>query len=198
MTKKELEILEKLIIEKLSNELPEYLYYHSLEHTLRVMEKAEVIARYENVNERELTLIKIAALFHDIGFIKSSDNHEATGCVIAREYLNCYNLKPGEIDIICGMIMATKIPQSPRNHLEEIFADADLEYLGTEDFRKISDDLYKELKHRNPELTVEKWNEIQINFFETHSFFTEFGNKNLSDLKMKHLMELKEERNRNS
>lgn len=194
MTKKELEILEKLIIEKLSNELPEHLYYHSLEHTLRVMEKAEVIARYENVNEHELILIKITALFHDIGFIKSYVNHEEAGCVIAREYLNNNNLQQGDIDKICGMIMATKIPQNPGNKLEEIFADADLEYLGTEDFERISDDLFKELKHRNPELTDEKWNEIQIKFFESHLYFTEFGKKYLREMKKKHLKVLKEKR----
>ncbi len=89
------------------------------------------------------------------------------------------------------MIMATKIPQTPTNLLEEILADADLEYLGTDDFEEIGGYLYQELKEINPTLTLNKWNEIQINFIEKHHYFTEYGQKYLSRTKKKHLTELK-------
>lgn len=55
------------------------------------------------------------------------------------------------------MIMATKIPQSPKNKLEEIIADADLEYLGTDEAAKKADDFFKELHHLHPSLTKEEW-----------------------------------------
>jgi uncharacterized protein len=192
MTNKELKDLEKLILNKLMQELPKHLYYHSPEHTLRVIEKADIIAKHENVSENDLKLIKIAALFHDIGFIKSSLNHEELGCEIVRDFFNHNHLQEVELDKICGMIMATKIPQTPHNKLEEILADADLEYLGTEDFEQISRDLFKEFKFSNPDLTEEKWYEIQINFIEKHTYFTSYGKKYLSETKRKHLKELKE------
>lgn len=190
MTIKELKNLEKFILEKLRNELNEHYYYHSPEHTKRVLEKSKIIAKYEKVNKNDLKLITIAALFHDIGFIKSRENHEEIGCVVARNLLNKHNLKQEEIDKICGMIMATKIPQTPLNQLEEILADADLEYLGTEDFKIISDYLFKELKFFSPELTEETWNKIQVNFLESHTYFTSYGKKFLSDVKKRNFNDL--------
>lgn len=54
--------------------------------------------------------------------------HEFEGCLIARTALPGFGYT-GEDIMICGMIMATKIPQSPTNILEEIICDADLDYL---------------------------------------------------------------------
>lgn len=191
MTNKELINLEEFILIKLRKELPKHLFYHSPEHTIRVIEKAGIIAKHENVSENDFKLIQIAALFHDIGFIQSSLNHEALGCVIVRAYFNQNQLNKMELDTICGMILATKIPQIPHNKSEEILADADLEYLGTEDFEKIRGYLFKELKYSNPDLTKEKWNKIQIEFMEKHSYFTTYVKKYLSEPKKRHLKELK-------
>ena len=55
----------------------------------------------------------------------------------------------GLFEQICGMIMATKIPQSPKNYLEQILCDADLDYLGRDDFYDIGGTLFKELKTYN-------------------------------------------------
>ena len=34
--------------------------------------------------------------------------------------------------------MATKIPQKPQNHYEEVLSDADLDYLGRDDFLRLA------------------------------------------------------------
>ena len=193
MTDKELKLLEISILEKLHNELPENLYYHSAAHTKRVVEKAEIIAAYENVSGRDFELVRIAALFHDIGFVRSITDHEVIGCEMVRSYFNGDQLKEEEIEKICGMIMATKIPQTPHNLLEEILADADLEYLGTEDFTRISNYLFREKKYSTPELTERKWMEFQIDFMEKHTYFTSFGKKYLSDIKKNHIQQLKDD-----
>jgi len=44
------------------------------------------------------------------------------------------------------MIMATKIPQSPKNLLEQIICDADLDYLGRERYEENSLLLLQELR----------------------------------------------------
>ena len=49
---------------------------------------------------------------------------------MAKEELPKFGLSEKDIELICGMIMATKIPQNPKTKLEKIIADADLEYLG--------------------------------------------------------------------
>jgi len=152
MTSQELQHLENTIIHKLKQELHLYYRYHSVDHILRVLEKATLIASYQKVSKKDTKLIQIAALFHDAGFIKSHQNHEEISCEIAQEYLANYAMKAEEINKIAGMIMATKIPQTPHNYLDEILAYADLEYLGTNDFERISGYLFLELKHLNPNL----------------------------------------------
>ena len=50
-----------------------------------------------------------------------------------------------EIERICDMIMVTKYPHQPKNITEQIICDADLDYLGRDDFFKIANSLFKEL-----------------------------------------------------
>ncbi len=178
------------VFELLNTKLPDTLKYHSPEHTAYVIEKAEFISRQENVGGRELFLVKVAALFHDIGFIKQRNNHEEAGCVICTDKLTKHNFDPKEIEIICGMIMATKIPQSPKNLLEKIVADADLEYLGTDLFYPISQNLFLEFKHFNPTLTIHKFDEIQANFMRRHHYHTNYCITHLEGIKQQHLKEI--------
>jgi hypothetical protein len=94
------------------------------------------------------------------------------------------------MDKIYGMIRATKIPQNPLTLQEKIVADADLEYLGTDLFYPISQHLYHEFRHFNPELTVERFNEIQVNFIRKHRYHTTFCKTFRSSKKQKNLQEL--------
>ena len=54
---------------RLENDLPQYLTYHDAEHTKTVIKKSVFLAEKENLSESEIDLIKIAALYHDAGFI---------------------------------------------------------------------------------------------------------------------------------
>ena len=96
-----------------------------------------------------------------------------------------------QLDAICGMIMATKIPQHPKNLLEKIIADADLDYLGREDFEPISNALFLELREREMVADVETWNKIQVNFLENHHFWTKSTILLRNENKAKRLQELK-------
>jgi uncharacterized protein len=175
------------VFSMLHHNLPSYLTYHSPAHTAHVIEKAEYICRQENVDGKELYLVKTAALFHDIGFIRQTHNHEEIGCTIAREKLAGYSFSPEEIDLITGMIMATKIPQHPTTLLEKIVADADLEYLGTDQFYPISQNLYREFRHYDPQLTISRFNEIQVNFMRRHHYHTDFCIAHRAGKKQEHL-----------
>lgn len=162
------------VLQKLERELPPYLKYHSVEHTRHVLEKVIHIAGKEVVSEKELLLLKVAALYHDTGFIIQRENHEALGCEMATRELPEFGFTPDDVKMICGMILATKIPQRPKNRLQEILADADLEYLGTEKFDDFSNKLYHEMKHFQPDLDIEQWNEIQVNFISNHHYHTSY------------------------
>jgi len=160
------------IAKRLKKELPKYLYYHSTEHIKDVYDSAKQIALKEGVKGENLKLLLIAAMYHDCGFIIQSKNHEKVSCDIVRETLPKFGFSTEQIKTICGMIMATQIPQKPQNHLEEILCDADLDYLGREDFFKIGNHLFEELKSYKIVNTERDWNLLQIRFLEEHNYFT--------------------------
>ena len=162
------------VTDTLIRELPTYLTYHNIAHTLYVLQRVIFIAEKSGVSKSDLELLKIAALYHDIGFIKTHVNHEVVGCEIARKELKAYHFSEVSIAIICGMIMATKIPQQPHTLLEQILADADLEYLGTKHFNSVSEKLYQEMIHYNASLTRDEWNAIQVKFITSHHYHTAF------------------------
>ena len=166
--------MENLVISLLETNIPATYLYHNLAHTLYVQEKAIEIGRHEGCMEHELELLGTAALWHDTGYVKTYNNHEEVSCIIARKNLPEYGFSIGDIDLVCGMIMATKIPQSPKNKLEEILADADLEYLGTANVDLKAFDLFMELRSIDPLLTEAKWRQMQISFLQKHHYFTNF------------------------
>lgn len=180
----------------LRNHLPPYLTYHSPEHTAYVIEQAERISHHEKVIGHDLELIRIAALFHDIGFIEHINNHEKRGCEICTEKMIFYHFPALDIQKVCGMIMATKIPQQPQNLLEKIVADADLEYLGTDLFYPVSQTLYHEFKHFRPELTPELFNQIQIHFIQNHQYHTDYCKTHREARKQEHLQQLLSDNNK--
>jgi uncharacterized protein len=111
--------------------------------------------------------------------------------VQAKIYLPDYGFNTDEINAICGMIMATKIPQTPYNRLEEIIADADLEYLGTNEAETQANLLFQELRNLNPGLHEEHWNQTQLLFLEQHHFFTSYCKTQKEPAKLEYLNSLK-------
>lgn len=164
--------LQDTVIQILEEELPPNLYYHNVKHTLDVLTEAEILGWAEGISEEDILLVKTAALFHDTGHVVSYDNHEYYSSQKAREILPDYSYSPEQIDRICELIMATKVPTQPKNLLEEIICDSDLDYLGRMDFIPISNSLYKELSEQNKINSVDEWNRIQIEFITNHQYFT--------------------------
>lgn len=183
--------VEEFILKKLEEKLPEDLFYHGLHHTRDVFGAAIEIAKHEGIEtDEQLRLLKIATLYHDAGFITHYKNHEEAGCDQVREDLPQFDFSNEEIEVICGMIMATKIPQTPKNHLEKVICDADLDYLGREDFKPIAKTLFDELKIYTKVKDEKEWNRIQLSFLKNHHYFTEFGRKNREANKQIHLQEI--------
>lgn len=163
----------QFILDKLRTELPPHLSYHSVEHITDVFVACKELAANEKVTGDDLTMLLTAALFHDTGFLVQPKDHEEISCDIAREHLPRFDYSAAQIDLICGMIMATKIPQQPHSLLEQILADADLDYLGRDDFFTIGNRLYEELSVYGLLDNERAWNELQVKFLEKHHYFTD-------------------------
>ncbi|MBW4360935.1 HD domain-containing protein [Flavobacterium taihuense] len=190
------DLLCHTVMNSLKENLATFLTYHDWKHTEHVIQMAEFIAHKENMSDEDIVLIKTAALFHDAGFINSSsDGHEEASIQLAQDKLPEFGYIKNEIEIIAGMIRATSIPQEPKTKLECILADADLEYLGTDNFERIGTNLYLEIKHTNPNLSTTEWNEIQIKFLQKHKYHTSYCIQFRNPLKLKNLSILIEQKN---
>ncbi len=165
--------IQEIILEKLEKELASYLYYHNVKHTVDVVTQVELIGWAEGLSDHEILLLKTAALFHDAGHIISYDNHEYHGTVLAGKFLPDYGYSEAEINRICEIIMATKMPPEPKDILGQIICDADLDYLGRSDMIPVSNTLYRELKEQNKIGSFKEWNILQLNFLSNHQYFTE-------------------------
>lgn len=175
------------ILSRLRHELPEGRTYHSFEHTLDVYASAITIAEQEGVTGEDLELLKTAALFHDCGFMVQGHEHEEGSCVIAREALPRFHFTHEQVERICDLIMATRLPQEPHDPLGRILCDADLDYLGRGDFFSIGAALFQEMRTYGVLTTERQWNELQVKFLEQHRYFTATSKRLREPEKQEHL-----------
>jgi uncharacterized membrane-anchored protein YitT (DUF2179 family)/HD superfamily phosphodiesterase len=187
----QLEALKAFILQKLEKELPAHLSYHNAEHTKEVYRRAKEIAAAEKVGGEDLSLLLTAALFHDTGYLETNDQHEEASCRIARQLLPGFGYTPGQIERICHLIMATRIPQQPSSQLANFLCDADLYYLGTNRYTAFADKLYHELQHRGRYKTRSEWVRDQETFLENHSWFTDSVANKLGEKKKQNLLALR-------
>lgn len=180
------------ISEKLKGGLRPALCYHNIHHTFDVLEAAEMIGKSEGITDQEMELLKVAVLFHDSGFMINSENHEKISCDYVKENLPRFGYNEKEIEIISGMIMATKYPHAPKNKLEEIICDADLDYLGRDDFFTIGHTLFMELSNHNILSTEQEWNKLQEKFLSSHIYFTRTAKELRNKKKEMHLQQIRE------
>lgn len=161
-------------LNRLEHELDQRLIYHNIAHTRDdVLPAAERIAELEGVSEADLTLLRTAVLFHDIGFVETYQDHESVSIRIAQEVLPGFGFSPQQVDVITRIIQATRLPQSPHTLLEKIMADADLDVLGRQDLFPRNRDLRNERKTEGQVFTDIEWFSSQLSFLRGHSYFTD-------------------------
>jgi len=161
-------------VRRLERELPSVLTYHCLAHTLEgVVPAVERLAALEGVNGQNLLLLRTAAYYHDTGFVERSDGHEAISARLASEVLPRFGYTPAQIEVIRGIILATRYPFEPHTRLESIMVDADLDVLGRDDFWPRNHSLRIEreaLSGQRPK--DEEWYGSQLAFMRAHRYFT--------------------------
>lgn len=183
---------ERYILAKLKKELSDKLHYHSYDHSKDVTRQAERIAIAEGITDEDLFVLKTAATYHDAGFVKQYDKNEPVGAEMAQEILPNFGYTQTHIDRIKELIFVTQIPHQPKNKLEEIICDADLDYLGRDDFHEIADKLRQELREHGKIDSDRQWDQIQVSFLTQHRFFTRTAIETRKAKKMQNLEDIKE------
>lgn len=168
-------------------------YYHNVYHTLDVFNSIANYAAIEKINGEDLVLLKTAAIFHDIGIIFSYQNHEEESVRIAEEVLPEYDFFPKQIQKVASLIMATKIPTQPRNKMEKLICDADLDYLGRDDYFEISDRLRREWAAcQIIHYTDKDWHSYQLGFLKEHNYYSLSARLLRNKGKVKNIKKIKE------
>lgn len=180
------------ILGMLRHGLPRERTYHNFSHTLDVYRSAVALAAQEDIEGEELDILRTAALYHDSGFLIQEHDHEEAGCKLAREALPRFGYASAQIDHVCALIMATKLPQNPPDRLGMILCDADLDYLGRSDFFRIGTTLFWEFRHYGIVKDEYDWNELQVRFMENHCYFTATSRAEREPVKRVHLGRVKQ------
>jgi len=182
---------EHYIIDKLSKELPCTLYYHGIEHTLDVLSAAENYAVMEHLNKEDLILLRTAALYHDSGFLVKYSSNEVASVEIISNVLPGFGYSDQQIDRISKMILTTELPQKPRNLPQKILCDADMDYLGRDDFYMIGIRLYREWNENGIPTTLREWYIQELYFLQQHEYFTWSAFNLRNEKKMKYIADIK-------
>lgn len=183
---------ERHIMKILRDRLPAHLHYHGIHHTYDVVQAAERLALMEGITDDQMFTLKSAATYHDAGFVEQYAKNEPIGIRMAEEILPKYGYTPEQVEEVARLIRATIIPHDPQSHLEQIICDADLDYLGRDDFHDIADTLRRELREQGVINSDRGWDEMQVKFLTMHKYFTASAIKLRQAKKEKHIEEIKQ------
>jgi len=183
----------RYVLERLEKELPSNLYYHCLGHTRdEVVPTVDQLSAMEKVDENNRLLLRTAALFHDLGYIERIEGHETTSARIAGQVLPGYGYTAEQIEAVCSLIMATRMPRTPQTLLEEILADADLDSLGRADFIQRSLDLRQEWGTFGRYWTDQEWFVSQLEFLAEHRYYTASARLLRDEQKQRNMQQLRQ------
>jgi len=160
-------------LRRMEHELKPDLHYHSLNHTIDVHHAAKRLCMMEQTSEHDQLLIETAALFHDAGMLERYNDHEAASSHLAQRILPGFGYNGADIEQINKLIMVTCLPQQALSLNEQIICDADLDYLGRDDFFIHSFQLQLEWRLFGvKETNLKEWLILQAEFLTTHHYFT--------------------------
>jgi len=186
-----LKSVEQYVFDTLKSGTPSEFVYHDINHTTEVVEACEKIGKKSGLSDDDIEILLIAAWFHDVGYLETSEQHEEQSAKAARKFLEENNYPEKKINRITSAIMSTKLPTSPKDLLEEVLCDADLLHVGKEEFFDKSDLFRAELERRNKKPMDDIfWLNKNIDFVTSHKFYTQFAREQFEEQKNTNLLKL--------
>jgi predicted metal-dependent HD superfamily phosphohydrolase len=181
---------EKFVSEFLSQNLSDKIIFHTFEHAIDIKNNVETIGSFCHLDGEEMALVKISALFHDTGYAFNETDHEGKSVEIVTEFLKSRGIEKKQIDKITNCILATKIPQNPKDKISEVLCDADLMHFASDDYFKKVELLRQEWKNLGlHEFNKTRFDLNSIDFFNKHSYHTDYG-KNMLAINKEKTLEL--------
>lgn len=169
-----------------------HLVYHTLDHTRQVVDHANEIAAHYELPDKDVTILNIAAWFHDTGHLSGGPvDHEERSVELMRTWISSRDMYASLADDIASTILATRMDTQPSNMLESIIKDADTYHFGTKEFKELDKLMRKEMKLRELNTILMDWEKNTLAMLEQHEFYTEYCKKNLEQRKLKNITQLR-------
>lgn len=172
------------------------LPYHNLDHTRSVVNRANEIAAHYELTERDITVLNIAAWFHDTGHLYTDPvSHEEKSVELMKEWMSSKNGYAELSEDIESAILSTKFSTVPESLVQQIIKDADTYHLGQPEFKKIDRQLRKEMELRKVDTMLMDWKRNTLNLLESHQYFTSYCKNLLDTGKRKNIERIKKKLN---
>jgi len=169
-----------LLMEKLSPNLK----FHNLRHTFDVVDASYEIGRQEQLTEDQLTIVQVAAWFHDCGYVTRYIGHEETSKEMAKEFLTAKSCDVQFISDVLKCIDATRYPQKPQTLEEQVISDADFYHFTKPGYHNYEEALRYEFEfYLKKEYTDETWAKGNCDMLTQHAYFTQYGREVLQKFK---------------
>lgn len=174
--------IEQYVLDYFSKGVCKQYCFHNELHTNSVVSAAKEMSYYYGLNDEDRFVLITAAYFHDLGYGKGgSESHEERGAQMARDFLSAKYVENSIIDNVERCILATRMPQNPKDLLEQIICDADLFHLGTPMFLERNKLMQQEAeKVSGGKIDKAIWRENTIKLFENHQYHTEYAKDKLN------------------
>jgi predicted metal-dependent HD superfamily phosphohydrolase len=175
-----------------NNYLPAICKFHNIHHTLNVVQFCHELGEHYRLTKTDMEKLLLAAWFHDTGYCLNIDDHENASVTIVSTFLDSQNVTQNYMPSVEKLILATKRLGEPVTLAEQIIRDADTQHLGAEDYFKWCTLLKEEFELKNrQEFSDKEWNHMNIVFFNSHHYFTDYAQRMWGRQKLENLNQLK-------
>lgn len=168
--------------------------YHNFNHTLRVVNSANLLAEKSDVNDEDKEVLLLAAWFHDSGYTEGFKDHEERSCLIAEKFLKENNYPEAKIARVTQLIMITKLAAKPDSLLEYIIRDADCSHFAEKNYSKLAELLREEWRLTlGKEFTDVEWAIANRDILMyKHRFYTDYAKEKMQPVKERNIAVLQQ------
>ncbi|UII32084.1 DUF5706 domain-containing protein [Fulvivirga ulvae] len=179
---------EAYVSKLFNDDLPDKLLYHNLSHTQEVAEIAQKLGGMSEISDEDMEALLLAAWFHDTGYIKKYNGHEAESVKYAEEFFNNKEYPEHQQQKVSKLIMSTVAGHEPQGLLEELIHDADMAHMGRKRFFRRGELLRVELENfQNTSYKELDWEKKQYSFLVNNVFYSEAGKQEYAKRRVKNI-----------
>jgi predicted metal-dependent HD superfamily phosphohydrolase len=179
--------------------LPKYLKYHTKEHTENVLHEAILFGIIDNLPEKQLEKVAVAAVWHDVGYLIKQNNNEEESVQLFEKALPQFNLEYRED--VKKMILDTKLKITKKgpeiiggNPISAYLLDADVSNFGRIDFREKLNLIAEESNiNLTNKVTKLKFLKFALSLLKNQDWNTEIARKLRQKQKIINIAKLEEE-----